>query len=90
MATTDDTSTPQPGKSQQPLARLIESKRAKLLQVHAVMTCLREVLLYADGDDAVTWAEAANVAVEMVNEVVEQLDSVHLRPMFETIEPNRG
>lgn len=54
------------------------------------MTCLREVLLYADSDDAVTYAEAANAAVEMVNEVVEQLDSVHLRPMFETMERNQG
>ena len=70
--------------------RLIESKRAKLLQVHAVMTCLRDVLLYADDDDAVTYAEAANAAVEMVDEVVEQLDSVHLRPMFETTERNQG
>ena len=90
MAEIDDTSTVSPGKPEQVLARLIEAQRAKLLQVHAVMTCLREVLLYADGDDAVTYAEAANAAVEMVNEVVEQLDSVHLRPMFETIERNQG
>jgi hypothetical protein len=88
MARADDTSTVQTGKPVQPLVQLIESKRAKLLQVHAVMTCLREVLLYADSDDAVTYAEAANVAVEIVNEVVEQLDSVHLRPMFETMERN--
>lgn len=90
MAKADDTSTAQPGKPEQPLAQLIESKRAKLLQVHAVMTCLREVLLYADDDDAVTYSEAANVAVEMVGDVVEQLDSVHLRPMFETMERNPG
>lgn len=90
MARADDTSTAQPGKPRQPLAQLIESKRAKLRQVHAVMICLREVLLYADSDDAVTYAEAANAAVEMVNEVVEQLDSVHLRPMFETMARNQG
>lgn len=87
MATTDDTA--QPGKPEQPLAQLIEGKRAKLLHVHAVMTCLREALLYADDDDAVTYAGAANAAVEMVNEIVEQLDSVHLRPLIETMERNR-
>jgi hypothetical protein len=86
MARANDTLTAQVSKPEQPLARLIESKRAKLLQVHAVMTCLRDVLLYADDDDALTYAEAANVAVEMVDEIVEQLDSTHLRPMFETME----
>lgn len=90
MAKANDTSLAVPGKPQQPLAQLIESKRGKLLQAHAVMTCLREVLLYARDDDAVTYSEAANVAVEMVSDVVEQLDSVHLRPMFERMERNQG
>jgi hypothetical protein len=35
------------------------------------------------------YSEAASVAVEMVGDVVEQLDSVHLRPTFETMERNQ-
>ncbi len=85
MAKTDDTTKALPGKPEQVLRQLIEAQRAKLLQAHAVMTCLREVLLYAEGEDAVIYAEAANVAAVLTNEIAEGPDSVHLQPVFEAL-----
>jgi hypothetical protein len=90
MATTDDTSTKASGKPEQMLGQLIEAQRAKVLQAHAVMTCVREVLLYAEGDDAVIYAEAANAAALLANDAAEGLDSIRLKPLLEALrlEPN--
>jgi hypothetical protein len=82
MATTDDTSTKASGKPEQMLGQLIEAQRAKMLQAQAVMTCVREVLLYAEGDDAVIYAEAANAAAMLANDAAEGLDSIRLKPML--------
>ena len=54
-------------------------QRAQLLQAHGVLRCRCEVLLRAEGDDAVVYAEAAYVAASLVNKSVEELDSVHFR-----------
>jgi hypothetical protein len=85
MATTDDTSAAAFGNAEQLLKQLIEAQRAKLLQAHAVMICLREVLLYADGADAVIYAEAANAAAFLTTDAVEALDSVRLQPLFSAL-----
>jgi hypothetical protein len=91
MANTDDTSkkpgvsaeTPQRIPTQ--LERFIDVQRRKLLQAHSVMHCLYEVLLYAEGEDAVTYAEAAHLASVLVDDVIEQLDSARLQVMVEAI-----
>jgi hypothetical protein len=83
MAATDDTS-----KVRTRLEQTIEEQRAQLLQVHGVLTCLYEVLLYADGDDAVECAQAAQVAANLVSECVEKLDAVRIRPMIDELIPN--
>jgi hypothetical protein len=62
-----------------PLQQRIEAQRAQLLQAHGVLRCLYEVLLHAECDDAVFYAEAAYVAANLVNNTAEELDSVHLR-----------
>jgi hypothetical protein len=90
MAEPNDTSIKSSGKPEEVLRQLIETQRAKLLQAHAVMTCLREVLLYADGDDAVIYAEAANAAAVLANDVAEGLDSVKLQPLFGAIRLERA
>jgi hypothetical protein len=82
MAETDDTSPASPGKREEVLAEFVEPQRAKLRQAHAIMICLREVLLYADDDDGVIYAEAANAAAVLTNDAAEGLDSVCLRAMF--------
>jgi hypothetical protein len=56
-----------------------------MLQAQTVMTCVREVLLYAEGDDAVIYAEAANAAAVLANDAAEGLDSVKLKPMLEAL-----
>jgi hypothetical protein len=61
-----------------PQQRRIEAQRAQLLQAHGVLRCLYEVLLHAECDDAVFYAEAAYVAANLVNNSVEELDSVRL------------
>lgn len=64
---------------QTPQQRRIEAQRAQLLQAHGVLRCLYEVLLHAECDDAVFYAEAALVAANLVSNSAEELDSVRLR-----------
>ena len=77
MAKSDDTPTL--------LEQTIESERNKLLQANAVLTCLYEVLLYADGEDAVRYAEAAHVVSTLIDNAVARLDLVRLRPLIEEL-----
>jgi len=81
MANTDDTS-----KTQSQLEQAIETERARLLQVHSVLHCLYEVLLYAEGEETTTYAEAAHLAAMLIDDVVGQLDPVRLRPMIAAIQ----
>jgi hypothetical protein len=91
MANTDDTSkkhdpyTP----SADAIARFeqaIEAERARLLQVHSVLHCLYEVLLYAEGEASATYAEAAHLAAMLIDDAVARLDPVKLKPMMEAIQ----
>ena len=93
MANTDDTSKTQPTRSAthvsaetSQLEQAIEAERARLLQVHSVLHCLYEVLLYADCEQAVTYAEAAHLAAMLIDDVVANLDSVKLKPMIEAMQ----
>lgn len=96
MDKVDDTSKARPGRNQSAsdaasarrrLEQTIEAQRARLLQAHGVLTCLYEVLLHAEGDDAVTYAEAAHVAANLINNTVEELDSVHIDPLIDALLP---
>jgi hypothetical protein len=73
-----DTASDAPSASRTPLQQRIEAQRVQLLQAHGVLRCLHEVLLHAECDDAVFYAEAACVAANLVNNSVEELDSVHV------------
>ncbi len=64
--------------SRTPQQQRIEAQRAQLLQAHGVLRCLYEVLLHAECEDAVFYAEAAYVAANLVNNSVEELESVRL------------
>ncbi len=72
-------------REQTRLEQTIESERAKLLQANAVLRCLYEVLLYADGEDAIKYAEAAHVVATLIDDAVAQLDLVRLRPQIEEL-----
>ena len=62
-----------------PNQQRIEASRVHLLQACGVLKCLYEVLLHAEGEDAVLYAEAAHVAANLINTTAEELDSVHFR-----------
>ena len=72
-------------REQSRLEQTIEAERGKLLQANAVLKCLYEVLLYADGQDAVTYAEAAQVVSTLIDDAVARLDLVRLRPLIEEL-----
>ena len=93
MSNTDDTSKKHPAPTANnvsaetsKLEQALNAERARLLQVHSVLHCLYEVLLYADGEDAATYAEAAHLAAMLIDDVVVNLDPIKLRPMIEAIE----
>jgi ATP-dependent protease HslVU (ClpYQ) ATPase subunit len=85
MAETNDTAKALPSKSEQMLGQLIEAQRTKMLQAHAVMMCVREVLLYAEDDDIAIYAEAASAAAVLANDAAEGLDSIRLKTMLEAL-----
>lgn len=104
MATTDDTSKKRPARNRAAsnvsaetsrsattlLQQHIESERRRLLQVHSVLHCLYEVLLYAEGEDAVMYAEAAHLAAMMVDESATQLDSMSIKPLIDALKLESG
>ena len=49
---------------------------------NASLKCLYEVLLHAEGEDTVCYAQAAHVAANLINSTVEELDSVHMGPLI--------
>jgi hypothetical protein len=79
MAKHDDT------REQSRLEQTIEAERGKLLQANAVLRCLYEVLLYADGEDAIKYAEAAHVVATLIDDSVARLDLVRLHPLIEEL-----
>jgi hypothetical protein len=85
MADKDDTL-----KARNRLERTIEAQRKRLLEAHGVLTCLYEVLLHAEGEEAVSHAQAAQVAADLINKSVEDLDLVHLYPMLDVLAPFSG
>ena len=69
------------------LEKTIKAQRAQLLHAHGVLTCLYEVLLHAEGEEAVSYAQAAYVAASLINKSVEELDWVRLYPLFDILAP---
>jgi hypothetical protein len=78
MAATDDTT-----KARSQLAELIEAHRAQLMQAHGVLMCSYEVLLHAEGDHAIYCTHAADVAANLINKSVEDVDLVRVGPLID-------
>jgi hypothetical protein len=60
------------------LSEAIENERIELMQIHAMLKCLYEVLLYADDDDSVMHADVANVCARLLSDCVARLDAIRL------------
>ena len=72
------------------LERTIEEQRQLQLQAHGVLTCLYEVLLHAECEEAVSYAQAAYVARGLINKSAEELDSVRITPLLDALAlPNK-
>ena len=82
MAYTDDTLT-----ALNRLEKTIKAQRELQLQAHGVLTCLYEVLLHADDEQAVSYAQAAYVAASLINKSAEELDSVRIGPLIDALAP---
>ena len=60
------------------------------MQVHSLLHCLYEVLLYADGEDAILYAQAAQLGAELIDDSVARLDSSRIKPMIDRVKEPRG
>ncbi len=56
------------------LEETIQHERVHLMQIHAMLKCLYEVLLYADDDDSIMHADVASVAARLIDDSVARLD----------------
>lgn len=52
----------------------MEHARTELMQLHGMLRCLYEVLLYADDDDHLMHADVAQVVARLLNDVVTGLE----------------
>lgn len=52
----------------------IEAERRKLMQVHSLLHCLSEVLLHADGEDAILHAQVVQLGAELLDDSVARLE----------------
>jgi hypothetical protein len=80
MVDTDDTL-----KALNRLEKTIEGQRNLLLQTHGVLTCLYEVLLHADCDDAGAYAQATYVARDLIKKGAEEVDSARIAPLLDVL-----
>ena len=67
------------------LEKTIEAQRELQLQAHGVLTCLYEVLLHAECEEAVSYAQATYVARDLINKSAEELDSVRISPLLDAL-----
>ena len=69
------------------MQKTIEGQRHLLLQAHGVLTCLYEVLLQAECEEAVSYAQATYVARSLIDRSAEQVDSVRIKPLLDVLGP---
>jgi len=69
------------------LEKTIEAQRQLQLQAHGVLT-LYEVLLHAECEEAVSYAQATYVARRLIDKSAEELDSVRITPLLDALAPS--
>ena len=58
-----------------PLHEAVQAERTELMQIHGMLRCLTDVLLYADDDDSVMHSDVACVCARLLNECITRLDA---------------
>lgn len=58
----------------QKVAKELEDARTELMQLHGMIRCLHDVLLYADDDDSPMHADVAHVIARLLNDVITTLE----------------
>lgn len=72
------------------VSELIEHERSELMQIHAMVRCLNDVLTYADDDDSPMHADVALIIGRLLSESVGRLEAVRVRvARLEQIVPNQ-
>ena len=67
------------------LDKTIRRQREQMLRAHGVLTCLYETLLHEECEQAVSYAQAADVVRGLIDASAEELDSVRISPLLEVI-----
>jgi hypothetical protein len=70
------------------VAEAIDAERTKLLQAHAVLKCLQQVLEYAEDDDAKYCADSAEMMARVIDDAVARLDPTRLRRLANAAQSN--
>lgn len=69
-----------------PLLQAIEEERARLMQVESLLDCMLVAMDNDDGDaDDPYYPNVVELARELVNKVIGQLDTVRLKPLVQQI-----
>jgi hypothetical protein len=58
-----------------PLHEAVQAERTELMQIHAMLRCLTDVLLYADDDDSVMHSDVAKVCARLLDESITRLEA---------------
>jgi hypothetical protein len=78
---------------QLPLHETVQAERTELMQIEAMLRCLREVLLYADDDDSLMHADVAHVSARLLNDSITRLEVAvahHLQGLASVASPSES
>ena len=78
---------------QLPLPEAVQAERTELMQIEAMLRCLKDVLLYADDDDSVMHSDVAQVCARLLNDSITRLDAAvtrHLQGLASGASPSES
>lgn len=76
---------PEPERSIE-LVEAIETERARLMKAQAILNCTLVAMECESNVDAPYYPDVLQLAQELVNQSIDQLDSLRLRPMIQALE----
>lgn len=64
---------------QLPLHEAVQAERTELMQIEAMLRCLKDVLQYADDDDSIMHSDVAHVCARLLKDSITRLDAAVMR-----------